>query len=104
MCRRRFCASETDSDNRSHALEIDVGLERGEKALGDPIEGRNWRGQSEIQQEGERLMQNGWRKKLNSNPEEIANALGWFSIGLGLAEVLAPRVLSKLIGVKPNTG
>jgi len=49
-------------------------------------------------------MQNGWRKQLNSNPDEIANALGWFSIGLGLAQVLAPRALSRLIGVKPNPG
>jgi uncharacterized membrane protein len=30
--------------------------------------------------------------------EQLARALGWFSIGLGLVEVLAPRVLSRLIG------
>jgi uncharacterized membrane protein len=49
-------------------------------------------------------MQNGWRKKINSNSDQIANALGWFSIGLGLAEVLAPRALSRLIGVRPKVG
>lgn len=30
--------------------------------------------------------------------EQIANGLGWFSIGLGLAEVLAPKAFAKLIG------
>jgi uncharacterized membrane protein len=34
--------------------------------------------------------------------ERVANALGWFSIGLGLAELLAPRGLAKLIGVRDD--
>lgn len=29
----------------------------------------------------------------------LARALGWFSIGLGLAEILAPRAMSRIIGV-----
>jgi uncharacterized membrane protein len=34
-------------------------------------------------------------------PEErLANFLGWFSIGLGLAEVLAPASFAKMIGAK----
>ncbi|HEY9232970.1 MAG TPA: SRPBCC family protein [Blastocatellia bacterium] len=34
-------------------------------------------------------------------PEErLANFLGWFSIGLGLAEVIAPKAFGKLIGAK----
>jgi uncharacterized membrane protein len=33
------------------------------------------------------------------NEERLANALGWFSIGLGLAEVAAPGKMAKLIGV-----
>jgi uncharacterized membrane protein len=37
-------------------------------------------------------------KKLNE--EKIARGLGWFSIGLGLAEIVAPRSLAKLIGVR----
>jgi uncharacterized membrane protein len=36
------------------------------------------------------------------NQKKISQALGWFSIGLGLAELLAPRQLSKGIGVKKN--
>jgi len=34
--------------------------------------------------------------------ERLAHALGWLSIGLGLAEVAAPRGLAKLIGVNGN--
>ncbi|MDQ4080378.1 MAG: hypothetical protein M3125_06425, partial [Gemmatimonadota bacterium] len=30
--------------------------------------------------------------------ERLARALGWFSIGLGLAEVVAPRDVARLIG------
>jgi uncharacterized membrane protein/uncharacterized protein YjeT (DUF2065 family) len=32
--------------------------------------------------------------------DQLAMALGWFSIGLGLAEVLAPKGLAKLIGAR----
>ena len=34
--------------------------------------------------------------------EALAQALGWFSIGLGLAEIIAPRGLAQLIGVRNN--
>ena len=34
--------------------------------------------------------------------ERFAHALGWFSIGLGLAEIAAPRGLAKLIGVNDH--
>jgi uncharacterized membrane protein len=37
-------------------------------------------------------------KKLKE--EKIARGLGWFSIGLGLAVLVAPRSLAKLIGVR----
>jgi uncharacterized membrane protein len=40
------------------------------------------------------------RDSQNDNVERLANALGWFSIGLGLAELAAPRALAQLIGVK----
>lgn len=33
----------------------------------------------------------------------LARFLGWFSIGLGLAEVAAPRGVARLIGLKPNS-
>ncbi len=33
---------------------------------------------------------------------ELARALGWFSIGLGLAEVAATKRLSRLIGVRED--
>jgi uncharacterized membrane protein len=37
---------------------------------------------------------------LNVNAEQLARGLGWFSIGLGLAEVLAPRGVAKLAGTE----
>ena len=37
--------------------------------------------------------------------DKLARGLGWFSIGLGLAEVLAPRGIAKIAGVRgKNTG
>lgn len=36
------------------------------------------------------------------NDEQIARGLGWFSIGLGLVELVAPRPLAKLLGT-PKT-
>lgn len=43
--------------------------------------------------------------KLNKamNEEQVARGLGWFSIGLGLVEMLAPRPLATVLGT-PNTG
>lgn len=32
----------------------------------------------------------------------LARGLGWFSIGLGLAEVAAPRLISRLIGIREH--
>ena len=34
---------------------------------------------------------------------KLATALGWFSIGLGAAELVAPRMLGRLIGADANT-
>jgi hypothetical protein len=34
----------------------------------------------------------------------VARALGWFSIGLGLAEALAPRTMARLIGAPGYEG
>ncbi|HEX8180179.1 MAG TPA: SRPBCC family protein [Pyrinomonadaceae bacterium] len=42
---------------------------------------------------------------LNVDAEQLAQGLGWFSIGLGLAEVLAPRGVAKVAGLQgKNTG
>jgi hypothetical protein len=38
------------------------------------------------------------------NPEQLAQVLGWFSIGLGIAELVAPRQLSRLIGIRERRG
>lgn len=34
----------------------------------------------------------------------LAAALGWFSIGLGVTEIVAPRALARLAGIRPNPG
>jgi uncharacterized membrane protein len=37
-----------------------------------------------------------------SDPERLARGLGWFSIGLGLAQVAAPRRVARMIGVNDD--
>ena len=37
-----------------------------------------------------------------STTEQLANFLGWFSIGLGVAEIAAPGTLARLIGVRDD--
>jgi uncharacterized membrane protein len=37
------------------------------------------------------------------NEEKLARGLGWFSLGLGLAELLAPRGVAKVAGMRGNT-
>jgi uncharacterized membrane protein len=41
----------------------------------------------------------GVRRKAITRSQRTAYGLGWFSIGLGLAEILAPRALGRAIGV-----
>ena len=36
----------------------------------------------------------------NVNEEQLARGLAWFSLGLGLAEVLAPRGIAKIAGIR----
>ena len=38
----------------------------------------------------------------NGRGNQVALALGWFSVGLGLAQLLAPRKISQAIGVEPR--
>jgi uncharacterized membrane protein len=40
---------------------------------------------------------------MNINEEQLARGLGWFSIGLGLAEFLSPRGVARIAGVRGNT-
>lgn len=40
----------------------------------------------------------------SGSTEQLARYLGWFSIGLGIAELLAPRQLADLIGVEHKPG
>jgi uncharacterized membrane protein len=36
------------------------------------------------------------------DPERVARGLGWFSIGLGLAQIAAPRTMARMIGVNDD--
>ena len=38
------------------------------------------------------------------NMRKLARGLGWFSIGLGVAEVVAPEKLSKALGIERRKG
>jgi uncharacterized membrane protein len=43
--------------------------------------------------------------RINGNAKRLAKGLGWFSVGLGLAELLAPRAIASISGVsKERTG
>ena len=33
-------------------------------------------------------------------PDTLATGLGWFSLGLGLAEILAPRMITRAVGLE----
>jgi uncharacterized membrane protein len=51
----------------------------------------------------ERSASDGFQGWLNGvDAEKLARGLGWFSLGLGLAEVLAPRGVAKIAGVRGN--
>jgi uncharacterized membrane protein len=41
-------------------------------------------------------------ERQDSSAERLAIGLGWFSIGLGLAEVAAPNLVARFIGAPPN--
>jgi hypothetical protein len=41
-----------------------------------------------------------WAPHSIKAPEQVATGLGWFSIGLGLAELLAPAAVGQFIGVR----
>ncbi|MBV9081355.1 MAG: SRPBCC family protein [Acidobacteriaceae bacterium] len=48
--------------------------------------------------------QNDGSREVQKNNELLANGLGWFSIGLGVAELLVPGKLADLIGVTDKNG
>ncbi len=54
---------------------------------------------TETQQSRSMMNSGNWRRGAN-----ITRGLGWFSIGLGLTQILAPRVLAHWIGLRDNLG
>ncbi len=61
-------------------------------------------------EQGSRMQTNrpgdGWRQRAygKMNEERLATGLGWFSIGVGLAEVAAPKRMARLIGIRERPG
>jgi len=54
---------------------------------------------------GEHPPNEGRRERQRSGmmrPETLAKGLGWFSVGLGVAQLVAPRRVARLIGVRPS--
>ncbi|MBV9236210.1 MAG: hypothetical protein JOZ94_10300, partial [Xanthobacteraceae bacterium] len=49
-----------------------------------------------------KLIQTG-RSSLSS-ADKLARALGWFSIGLGLAELIAPNSITRALGLRGKEG
>lgn len=39
-----------------------------------------------------------------STPEMVSAGLGWFSVALGTAELLAPRAIASIVGARPSSG
>ena len=60
--------------------------------------GASSRQESRSLPQGDGRQQGGGLK--NKTGEQLARGLGWFSLGLGLAEVLAPRGVAKIVGVQ----
>ena len=45
----------------------------------------------------------GWANA-SPNDERLAKGLGWFSVGLGVTEVIAPKAIAWIAGVRPTEG
>ena len=75
--------------------------QNGDAQFSEPLERRGeWNGQT-AQSAAKRY----WNQVkpsalINGNEQQLACSLGWFSIGLGLTEVLAPRALERFLGIK----
>src|SRR5262245_31443278 len=74
----------------------------------DPAERRSTRSEeysneyAEWSDEDEMEWQEANTSRFAPGDRTLGQLLGWFSIGLGLAEVLAPRALGRAIGVGEN--
>ena len=58
--------------------------------------------------EGGRITNDGIEREVDlpkaKRADKLAQGLGWFSIGLGTAQILAPRAMSRLVGVEDADG
>lgn len=81
---------------------VDVGTLEGTVVVGD---GRDRdRANTTPRRSGGPIVRQRARPHPTVKEEKLATALGWFSIGLGLAEFLAPRQVARLIGIEESGG
>jgi uncharacterized membrane protein len=80
--------------------EVRMAIQQTRRALA-PTHEQHTEVQSGVQQRDRQYLNQQRQMASKGNVhEQLANGLGWFSIGLGLAEVLAPASLAKLIGAE----
>lgn len=73
----------------------------GEQEYGDPLRRhRDRESGHQVMRWGRTGDGRGWQS--DPGDDRLAESLGWFSIGLGLAAIAAPRGLSRLIGANGN--
>src|ERR687892_1299464 len=79
-----------------------MAMQEARQQIGPEYERRPAAGRRSVRRhrDGDRAAQNGGL--LAMDEERLANALGWFSIGLGLAEVAAPGTVARLVGVRDD--
>lgn len=65
-------------------------------SAGNGLQNGSVQPRNEFQKNGNR------RDDSQTSAQRLARGLGWFSIGLGLAELLAPRAMAKICGVRPQ--
>ena len=79
--------------------------QRGDGLAGDgPLTQRPFERLAELMPRRGRAATPGRVRSAQGNGETLARGLGWFSIGLGLAEVCAPRAIAKIVGVRGDSG
>lgn len=89
---RQASGQQTEADERSSQAAPDLVVKDGLTGPEAPVNGREF---------GSDGRHNALKKYVDE--EQLARGLGWFSLGLGLAELLAPRGVAKVAGISGNT-
>src|ERR687889_839083 len=90
--RQEQASQQGDASEQSSQAAPELVVKDGLTGPEAPVNGREF---------GSDGRQNALKKYVDE--EQLARGLGWFSIGLGLAELLAPRGVAKVAGMRGNT-